>query len=100
MLVDLGAEKLGLPLLVGHLEHGLQTVGRRLVGSEDPEVVRIEPHDVGQPVAENLGGLGEGGPGRGNLDTVIPEVGQSQILEQKSAVGVRIIAHPQVAGRR
>ena len=99
MLVDLGSEKLGFPLLVGHLEDRLQTVGRSLIGSEDAEVVRIEPNDVGQPGAENLGRLGEGGPWRGNLDAVLAEVGQSQILEQKSAVGMRVVAHPQVARR-
>ena len=58
VLVDVGAEELGVPLLVGGLEHRLQPVGRRLVGAEDPEVVRVEPDDVGEPAAEHAGRLG------------------------------------------
>ena len=33
-----GRHDLGLPLLVGRLEHGGQAVGGGLVGAEDPEV--------------------------------------------------------------
>ena len=65
VLVDLGREELGVPLLGGHVEDGLQPVRRRLVGPEDAEVVRVEPHHVGQPPAQHPGGLRDRRPGAG-----------------------------------
>ena len=44
---------------VGHLEDGAETVGRGLVRPEDPEVVRVEPDDLGQPLAEHPGRLAD-----------------------------------------
>ena len=97
MLVDLGAEELGVPLFVGHVEHRLQPVGRGLVGPEDAEVVGVEPDHLGEPPPEHPGGLGGRRAGRGHVDAVVAEVRQPQILEQQSAVGVRVVAHPQLA---
>ena len=81
MVVHLGPEELGVPLLVGGIEHRLESVGCGLVGPEDPEVVRVEPNHVGQPLAEHLGGLGQCRTRCGYVDGVIPEVGQTEILE-------------------
>ncbi len=41
VLVDLRSEELGVPLLVGRVEDGLQTIRRGLVGPEDTEVVGL-----------------------------------------------------------
>ena len=76
VLVHLGTDELGVPLLVGPVEHGLQPVGRGLVGSEDPEIVRIEPDDLGQPLTQHPGGLGDRGPRGGDVDREFTEVGQ------------------------
>ena len=91
-----GVEELGVPLLVGRVEHALQAVRRGLVGPEDAEVVRVEPDDVGEPAAQHPGGLGDRRAGTGHVDGVVAEVGQPQVLEQQTAVGVRVVAHPQV----
>ena len=96
VLVHLGADQLGVPLLVGPVEHGLQPVGRGLVGSEDPEIGGIQPDHLGQPLTQHPGGLGDRGPRGGYVDGELPEVGQPEILEQQTAVGVGGVAHPQL----
>jgi hypothetical protein len=63
VIVDLRVREGGVPLLVGGLEYRLQTVGSGFVGPEDAEIVRVEPDDVGQPLAQYLRGLGDGGAG-------------------------------------
>ena len=51
------------PLLVGRVEHGDQPVRRRLVGTEEPEVVRV-PHDhVAEELAQHARVLGVDGAG-------------------------------------
>ena len=97
MLVDVRAEEVRVPLLVGDVEHRLQTVRRGLVGTEDAEVVGVQPDDVGEPLAEHARRLGDRRPGGDDVDGVVAEVGQAQVLEQQPAVGVRVGAHPQLA---
>ena len=74
VIVDLGGEELGVPLFVGHVEDGLQSVGGGLVGAEDTEVVRVEPNHLGQPLTEDPGGLGDARTGGRYVDAVVPEV--------------------------
>lgn len=100
VLIDLGSEELGVPLFVGHLEDRLQSVGRGLVGPEDAEVVRVEPDHIGQPLPEDLGGLRQCGTRDRYVDAVVAEIRQAQVLQQQAAVGVRIVAHPQMPRRR
>ena len=100
VLVDLGPLERGVPLLVGRIEDGLQAVRRGLVRPEDPEVVGVEPDDVGEPLAEHLGRLAHRAARRGHLDRVVAEVGQAQVPQQQPAVGLRVVAHPQRPGRR
>ena len=99
VFVDLGTEELRVPLLVGRFEDRLQSVRRGLVRPEDPEVVRIEPHHIGEPLPEHPGRFGDGRTGRGHLHGVVAEVRQPQVFEQQAAIGVRVVAHPQVAAR-
>ena len=100
VLVHLRPEEFGVPLLGGGVEHGLQAIGRGLVGAEDPEVVGIEPHHLGQPLTEHSGGFGHRSARGGYVHAVVPEVGQPQILQQQPTVGVRVVTHPQRARRR
>ncbi len=48
---------------------------------------------------EHPGGLGDRRAWRRYVDAEVAEVGQPQILEQQAAVGVRVVAHPQLALR-
>ena len=97
MLVHLRPDELGVPLFVGRVENRLKAVRCGLVGTEDAEVVGIEPNHLGQPLTEHLGRFGHGRAGGGYVYAVLPEVGKPQILQQHPAVGVRIVTHPQRA---
>jgi hypothetical protein len=60
----------------------------------------IELGDVAQESPQHLGVLAFDGAGRGHLDRMVVEVGHSQIVQQRAAIGMRIGAHSPVAGRR
>ena len=45
------------PGLAGDVIHRAEPVGRRLVGTHDPEVVRVLTNDVAQERAQHLGGF-------------------------------------------
>ncbi|GCB44069.1 hypothetical protein SNL152K_1354 [Streptomyces sp. NL15-2K] len=89
VFVDL--EPLGLPCLAAGLVDGLEPVGGGLVGADEPEVapVRGAPHDVLQQVAEDTGGLVQGGTRLVDLDRVLLQRRQGQFPQQQTAVGVR-----------
>jgi hypothetical protein len=91
---------LGHPGAVGDFEHGRQTVGGRLVGSDDAERVRVAAHDVAQPDAEDAGGLAAGGVRSGHVDGVVVEVGQVEVATQPTPVGVGGGPHATVTVRR
>ena len=46
----------------------------------DPEVVGVQPDDVGQPVTQMRGASLSEPPGTGTLDRVLAEVRQAQVL--------------------
>ncbi len=100
MLVHLRAEELGVPLFVGRVEHRLQPVRRGLVGPEDAEVVGVEPNHLGEPRSQHPRRLGGRRTRRRHVDAEVPELRQPQIFEQQAAVGVGVVAHPQLALRR
>jgi hypothetical protein len=87
---------------IGDLQHILPAVGIVLVGAEQPEVFifHVQPHDVPKIPAHLARGLGDRGSGTGHIDRVVAKIGQLQIFQQQSAVGVRVVAHPAVAFRR
>ena len=97
-----GGQRLGFPDAVRGLEHGAEAVRRGLVGAEQAEVgvLCIEPHHVAQKRAEYPRGLAGGASRFGYVRRVVPEVGQLQITQQHTAVGVRIGAHPSFSARR
>ena len=57
VLVNLGGQVAGVPLLVGDVVSGLQTVGSGLVRSEDAEGVRVVLDDVASVDAQTTGGF-------------------------------------------
>ncbi len=97
--VVIGGEDLGVPGPVGDLEHGREPVRRRLVRAHDPEAIGVCRRHVAQPFSEHAGRFA-GGPRRGaDLDRVATEVGQLELAQEQTAVGVRVGAHPALAAR-
>ena len=88
----------GFPLPVGDLKDRTQKVGERFVGTEDAEIalVLIERGHVAEEPAQYERILAVHLLGEGTL-SVSAEVRHSQIVEQDSAIGVRIGSHPPVA---
>ena len=84
---------------VGHLEDVAEPVGRRLIRPEQPEVRRVGPDHVAQPVAEHPGRFRHPRARRADRHGVVPEVGQPELTQQQAAVGVRVRAHPPLAAR-
>ena len=101
MLV-VGRQGLGHPPPARDVEEGIETVGCRLVGPEDPEVGRtcVGVHDIPEELAENAGGLADGDARGVDRHAIFPEVRQSQIPQQETAVGVGVGAHAAVAHGR
>ena len=81
------------------VKHGLQTVGRRLVGCEDAEVARlhVELHHIADIGAKDVHVLRLDLAGGGDIDRVVAEVGRAQVAQEKTAVGVRVCAHAVLA---
>ena len=86
---------------VGHLQHVLPAVGIVLVGAEEAEVLgrHVELHDVAQELAHHPRRLDVLGTAFPDLDGIVPEVGQLQVPEQQSAIGMRIVAHAAMSRR-
>src|SRR5690349_9304434 len=85
------------PDLVGDVEDGAEAVGLGLVGADDAEVARLRVggDDVAQEAAEHPGGLDR----LAGLHGIGAEVGHFQVARVAAAVGVRVGAHPRIAGR-
>ena len=86
-------QRLGDPGAVGGLEYPVQAVRSGLVGSEQPEAVRVIANDVAQVGAQHPGRLAQRGAGRGDLHGVVTVVGQLQVTYQLASVCVRVRAH-------
>ena len=102
MLVNLGGQVAGVPLLVGDVVSGLQTVGSGLVRSEDAEGVRVVLDDVASVDAQTTGGF-ELAPAVAVLgdflDLVVFEGRQVQLFADHTTVGIRVGTDAQFAGR-
>ena len=91
--------RLCVPRPVGHLEHGASRLSG-LVGTEEAEVLRVEPHHVAQELPSTRVASPRCDPGR-HVDRVVAEVGQAKVAQQHAAVGVRVGAHaPLALGRQ
>ena len=91
----------GFPLAVGDLKNSIQAVGKRLVGTKNPEIalLLIKVDHLAQEFSQNMGVGGLGGSGRGHIHRKISKIGHNQVAQQQPAIGVRISAHPPVAFR-
>ncbi len=92
----------GVPLALGRLEQGSQTVGERLVRAEDPEVslLLVQLRDVTQERSEHTRIADAARPGRRHGLGVVAEIRHPQVAQQHAAVGVRIGAHASLAPGR
>ena len=98
--VIVAVQTLGVPRAVRDLEHGAQAVGCRLVRTHDAQVRRVGAERIAQERAEHPRGLADARRRRGHRDGVVTEVGQLEIAQQRTAVGVRVGAHaPLTLGR-
>ena len=102
VLVDLSGQVAGVPLLVGDVVSGLQTVRSGLIRSEDTEGVRVVLDDVAGVDAQTTGGL-ELAPAVAVLgdflDLVVFQLRQLQLFADAATVGVRVLTDAQFAGR-
>ena len=82
-------------IAVGGLKDAAELVGHGLIRSEEAEVAGrlIEPEDVADKATQLQHVLRLYLTGLGDLDRVLTEVGQAQIAQQPTAVGVGIGAH-------
>ena len=89
----------GVPLPVGHLEDGSEAVGDRFVRSEDPKVslLTVELRHIAQERPKHTRVADAALPGCGHVGRVLAKIRHPQILEQRAAVGVRILAHASFA---
>ncbi len=84
---------------VGSLENGVEAVGGRLVGAEQPEGLGVPPDDVPQEFPQDPGGLAGRRTGFRNLHRIVTEVGQQEIPQEQSPIRMGIGTHPPVALR-
>ena len=92
-------EDFGFPGTIGHFEDVLKPVRDRFVRTEYPEVCGVGNYDIAQPTAEHPGGLVQLGSWPRNCDAIAREVGELQVHQQGTAVGMRVSTHPPVADR-
>ncbi len=78
---------------VGHLEQRVEPVGTGLIRPHDPEDMLVCAHDVAQQRTEHVRRFSADGTGRRDRDRIRADVGHDEIVQQQSAVGVRIRAH-------
>src|SRR5829696_1966027 len=93
---------LGDPDAIGNFKQSIKPVRRRLVWSNNPEVtfIQVEFHNVSQKAPENARCLCVNSSGSWNCHGVIAIVWQLQILEEQTAIRMRVGAHAALALRR
>ena len=90
------------PLPVGGAEDRIQPVRRGFVGAEDPKVLRpfVMRDDIAQEASEHARVFRFDRTRCLDGDAVLAKVWQAQGAQERTAVGVRIRAHPPCAARR
>ena len=90
---------IGVPAAVGLLKDLSQAVGHGLVGAEHPEVagVPVKLQHIPDVAAQLAHVLGLHPAGYGHVHGIFTEVGQPQVPQQLSAVGIGIGTHAAVA---
>jgi len=84
---------------VGGFVDGVEAVRGGLIRAEDAEILGIGVllHDVAQESSEDPGGFANFPARLGHAYGVLAEVGHGQLLQEQTAIGVGIRAHPAVA---
>ena len=82
------------------LEHRSEAVGVCFVGAHQAKVVRIVSIDVTQPFTQHAGGLMGRRARSGYRQRIVRDVPQYEGMAQLPTVGMRVVAHAAVAGRR
>ena len=90
-----------IPLPVGDLEYRSQQVRERLVGAEDAEVTLslVQLRHIAQKVSQHLRIARLDGTRRGYAQCMVVKVGHFEIMQQQTAVRVRIGTHSPIALR-
>ena len=90
-----------VPLLTGDLERRVHPVGGKLVGAEQPEVIRILAHDLARVGTADAGEAHRALAARRGGDDigVIRRIGQRELGAHAPAVGDRVGAEAQRARR-
>ena len=90
-----------VPLAIGGLEHGAQTIGEGFVRTEDPEVslFRVKLNHVTKEDAELVRVGRRHRTRRRYAHRIIPKVRHIQVAQQGAAVGVGIGAHAPLSPR-
>src|SRR6202011_4045251 len=88
--------------LAGHFVESIEPVRSGFIRTEYPEVLRfqVQLHDVAQESTEHPGCFRQLRTRLRNLHRVVTKVRHQQILEQQTAVSVRVSAHPPISLRR
>ncbi len=94
---------LGVPLAIGRLKKRFEAVGKRLIGTEHPEIPlrSVEFFHIAQERPQHVRIADALNAWRGHLGGIVAEIGHPQIAQQNASVGVRIRAHaPFALGRQ
>src|SRR5215469_4461282 len=89
------------PGALGYFEHVLPAIGVIFVGAKKTQITRrhVHLHDIAEEFPHNPRRLRRYSPRFGNLDGVVAEIWYPQVLEENSAISVRVGAHPPLALR-
>ena len=77
----------------GSFQYRAKSVGGRLVGAEQPEIVDVLQHHVPEQIAHHPGCFRDDIPGFPDLHFVVPEIRHPEVLQQHAAVCLRVRTH-------
>jgi len=92
----------GIPGAGRHLQYRIKPVRPGLVGPEDAEVLsfQVQAHHFGEESAHHLGGFRGHTPRRPHVHREPAKIGQLQVAQEKSPVGMRVGAQAPATLRR
>ena len=90
-----------IPLTIGHREQCFEPIRKRLVRTEDAEILLliIQRHDRTQEFPEHMRVTDAANPWLRYGNRIVAEIWQAQIAQQFTTIGVRVRAHASVTRR-